>query len=134
MNGYLLDTNAASELIRHPRGVVAQRRILAGGARVATSVIVAAELQYGVRKRGSDRLRHQLQQVLAELAVLDLASPADSIYAELRADLERRGVPIGGNDLWIASHALALDRTLVTANTREFSRVPGLRIENWVEG
>ena len=72
------------------------------------------------------------EQVLAEIAVHDLAVPADSRYAEIRVALERQGRPIGQNDLFIAAQCLALDLTLVTDNEREFSRVPGLRIENWL--
>ena len=61
-----------------------------------------------------------------------LEAPVDAIYGDLRADLERRGIGIGANDLWIAAHTLSLGLTLVTANQREFARVPGLTIENWL--
>jgi len=58
--------------------------------------------------------------------------PADLIYADIRATLEKSGTPIGANDLFIAAHALALNATLVTGNEREFRRVPGLEVENWL--
>ena len=65
--------------------------------------------------------------------ILPLEKPVDLHYGEIRAFLSRAGKPIGGNDLFIAAHASALDLTLVSANIREFSRVPGLRVENWLE-
>jgi tRNA(fMet)-specific endonuclease VapC len=69
---------------------------------------------------------------LAELDVLPLEVPADAEYGRLRAELEKAGTPIGGNDQLIAAHALALEATIVTSNVAEFSRVKGLRVENWL--
>ena len=74
----------------------------------------------------------QLETVLAALDMLPLDQPADRHYGEIRQALERAGTPIGANDLIIAAHALARGLTLVTANGTEFRRVPGLRIENWL--
>jgi tRNA(fMet)-specific endonuclease VapC len=129
---YLLDTNIVSDLVRHPQGQVVQRIRKVGEARVCTSIIVAAELRYGAAKKGSTRLSAQLEAVLIALDVLPLESPADVFYASLRADLEAAGKPIGGNDLLIAAHALALGCTIVTDNEREFARVRDLTCENWL--
>jgi len=129
---YLLDTNIVSDLVRNPQGVVAERIAAAGEAHVATSVIVAAELRYGADKKGSERLSDQLESILSVLPVLPLEPPADVKYGILRTQLERNGTPIGGNDMLIAAQALALDSMLVTANEREFERVNGLQIENWL--
>jgi len=74
----------------------------------------------------------QLERVLSGLAVKAWDGPADRLYGEVRAELQRSGRLIGANDLLIAAHALALDCILVTDNEREFSRVPGLRVENWL--
>ena len=71
--------------------------------------------------------------MLEVLDVLPLEKPVDEYYGTIRALLNQKGQPIGGNDLFIAAHALALDLTLVSANVREFSRVPNLRVENWLE-
>jgi tRNA(fMet)-specific endonuclease VapC len=128
---YLLDTNILSDLMRHPAGRIANR-IAQTEQRVCTSIIVIAELKYGIAKAGSRRLAIQLAAILGGIDVLPFETPADVAYAELRTRLERAGRPIGGNDMLIAAHALALDLTLVTANEREFSRVPDLRIENWL--
>lgn len=129
---FLLDTNILSDLIRNPHGGIAERIAEVGEAEVATSIIVAAELRYGAERRGSARLTAQLEAVLDLLPVLPLGDDADARYARLRADLERRGKPIGANDMLIAAHALALGATLVTDNMREFERVQGLSMVNWL--
>jgi len=129
---FLLDTNIVSDLIRHPQGKVVQHIRQVGEARVSTSIIVAAELRYGAAKKGSTRLSTQLEAVLSALDVLPFESPADALYASLRAGLETAGTPIGANDLLIAAHALALGCTIVTDNEKEFGRVRGLARENWL--
>ncbi len=128
---YLLDANAVSDMVRNPHGkVVQQYRLRPGDA--ATSIIAAAELRFGAERRGSARLVAQLEGVFEDLPILPFEAPADIAYAQVRAALERAGTPIGGNDLLIAAHALALDCILVTDNVGEFSRVPGLKVENWL--
>jgi tRNA(fMet)-specific endonuclease VapC len=132
---YLLDTNILTALMDNPDGNVAAKiaDVISARGIVCTSIIVAAESRFGVAKKRSDRLRGQVDELLGEIDVLPLEPDADEYYAELRADLERRGQPIGGNDMFIAAHALATDSILVTNNVREFSKVKGLRIENWLE-
>lgn len=129
---YLLDTNIVSALVRQPGGPVRDRIQSVGEDRVATSIIVAAELRYGATKKGSARLAKQVDAILGALPVLAWEAPYDTVYGDLRADLEGKGQVIGGNDLLIAAHALALDADLVTANTREFVRIKNLRCENWL--
>ncbi|MCE7795373.1 type II toxin-antitoxin system VapC family toxin [Sphingobium sufflavum] len=129
---FLLDTNILSDLIRHPQGVIASRIAEVGEAEIATSIVVAGELRYGAERRGSPRLTAQLEDILELLPTLPLGDEADIHYGRLRADLERRGTPIGANDMLIAAHALSLGATLVTDNVREFERVTGLAIVNWL--
>ncbi|MDS3860548.1 type II toxin-antitoxin system VapC family toxin [Thermosynechococcaceae cyanobacterium BACA0444] len=129
---YLLDTNILSDLLRHPQGQVFQHIAAVGEDSVCTSIIVACELRFGVVKSGSSRLDQQLEYILEVLPVLSLELPVDEHYAAIRTYLEQAGTPIGPNDLLIAAHALALDLTLVTANTREFERVPSLSLDNWL--
>ena len=129
---FLLDTNILSDLIRNPQGAVAAQVAEVGEAEIATSIIVAGELRFGAERRGSARLTAQLDAVLELLPVLPLSDDADVHYGRLRADLERRGTPIGANDMLIAAHALSLDATVVTDNLREFERVPGLATTNWL--
>jgi tRNA(fMet)-specific endonuclease VapC len=134
LSGYLLDTNILSDLIRHPDGLVARRVEQVGQKQIFTSIIVAAELRYGCAKKGSAKLLERVQGLLETIPVLSLDMPTDAQYGLIRAELEAAGQPIGMNDLLIASHALALGLTLVTDNTSEFSRVRGLKVENWLRG
>jgi tRNA(fMet)-specific endonuclease VapC len=129
---FLLDTNILSDLIRHPQGRIAERLIREGEGSVCTSIIVASELRFGAAKCGSPRLNAQSEEVLSALDILPFEEPADRRYGELRDHLERQGTPIGPNDMLIAAHALALRLAVVTDNVREFSRVPGLSLENWL--
>ena len=129
---YLLDTNAVSDLVRNPQGKVARHVRKVGERHVCTSIIVAAELRYGADKKASPRLSSQLDAVLGVLEVLPFEAPADTSYGLLRSRLEKRGTPIGGNDLLIAAQALALGCVIVTDNEKEFSRVEGLRVRNWL--
>jgi tRNA(fMet)-specific endonuclease VapC len=128
----MLDTNIVSDLIRNPQGKAATRIAKIGEDSVCTSVIVAAELRYGCAKSGSPRLIKAVDDLLAELEVLPFETPGDAEYGSIRASLEAVGTPIGGNDLLIASHARAVGATIVTANTAEFKRVGGLKVENWL--
>jgi tRNA(fMet)-specific endonuclease VapC len=131
----LLDTSICIELIRGRSSEVllARLRRLRVGT-VGISVITLAELQYGVaRSSDPDRNRIALAQFVAPLVVAQFDDPAASAYGRLRADLERRGLPIGPMDMLIAAHAMALRAALVTCNEREFRRVTGLRFENWLK-
>jgi len=129
---YILDTNIISYVVRNPHGNVAKRLARVGTSNICTSIIVAAELRYGAKKRGSVALSAQLEAVLGRLEIIPFEEPADTTYAVLRTELERAGKPIGANDLLIAAHALALSCILVTDNEKEFVRVPHLKLENWL--
>ena len=134
MNGlrYLLDTNIVSDIARHPNGSVARRMMAVGVERIGISIVVACEIRFGLVKRSQPRLARHIEQLLGHFSLLNLESPVEEHYADIRNTLERAGTPIGPNDLLIAAHARALGLTLVTDNVREFSRVPGLRVENWL--
>ena len=129
---YLLDTNICIYIInRRPEKVYRRFREHAIGD-VGISAITVSELQYGVSK-SSNPSQNQiaLSQFLAPLEIDDYPSSAAEHYGNIRAQLERKGKPIGANDLLISAHALALDATLVTNNIREFRRITALRVENW---
>jgi tRNA(fMet)-specific endonuclease VapC len=131
---YLLDTNICIYIIKKkPSGVFEKFRKLAIGD-VGISTITLAELQYGVEK-SSDRIKNKeaLEKFLTPLEIIDFGYEATIEYGKVRSDLEKKGTPIGPLDMLIASHALSLDVILVTNNVKEFNRVNGLRIENWVE-
>jgi tRNA(fMet)-specific endonuclease VapC len=129
---YLLDTDICIEMIRgkSPALLAHLRRREVGS--VAISSITLAELQYGVAKsRDPEQNLIALVHFVALLEVLPFDERVAAGYGKLRADLERSGQPIGPLDTLIAAHALAAKLTLVTNNQREFSRVPGLHVENW---
>jgi tRNA(fMet)-specific endonuclease VapC len=129
----MLDTNIVSDLVKNPSGKVADKISEVGDSGLAISVIVAAELRFGARKRGSPALSRRVETILSGLPILPFESPADFEYAAIRAALESRGEPIGGNDLFVAAHAKALNVPLVTQNVAEFRRVPGLSVLNWLQ-
>jgi tRNA(fMet)-specific endonuclease VapC len=128
----MLDTNIISDLIRNPQGKAAKRIAKVGENNVFTSIIVAAELRYRCAKSGSERLLKAVEDLLGEIDVLPLDVPVDAEYGGIRAELEAAGRPIGGNDLLTAAHACATGATIVTANTDEFKRIRGLKVENWL--
>jgi tRNA(fMet)-specific endonuclease VapC len=128
---WMLDTNAVSDLIRQPAGAIMQRIAAEPTGAVCTSIVVASELRFGARRKGSAVLTERVEQLLKVLPVLPFEAPADEHYADIRAALERAGTPIGSHDLLIAAQARALSLTLVTHNVREFARVPGLTIQDW---
>jgi tRNA(fMet)-specific endonuclease VapC len=129
---FLLDTDVVSDSIRNPEGRAASRIATVGHSRIGISIIVAAELRFWAVRRGSETLSAQLEELLNRIPVLPMEPPADAAYANIRAMLERAGTPIGANDMLIAAHALTLDCILVTGNEREFRRISGLTIENWL--
>jgi tRNA(fMet)-specific endonuclease VapC len=132
---YLLDTNILIYLIKHQPQAVAQRvDALPKDARLCMSFITWAELLKGAQRsiRKAEVLR-RLEALTRQVAVLYPTGPAIcQHYAEEFTRLQDAGTPIGANDLWIACHALAERATLVTHNVREFRRVAGLRLEDWV--
>lgn len=133
---YLLDTNIVSYFLRAASPALNQRILDSTPDELAISIISAGELRYGLSRlppsRRAAQLAHQLDGLLTAVAVQALPPEAAQHYGTARSQLEAAGTPIGGNDLWIAAHALSQDLTLVTNNTREFERVPGLKLENWV--
>ena len=131
---YLLDTNILSDLVRQPQGAAARRIEEVGEETICTSIIVAAELRFGAEKSDSDNLTDRVDLILSAIEILALESPADREYAKLRHYLMRNGTPIGPNDMLIAAQALGSGLIVVTANSGEFSRVPGLSVENWLIG
>ncbi|HCC54526.1 MAG TPA: VapC toxin family PIN domain ribonuclease [Desulfobulbaceae bacterium] len=131
---YLLDTNIISDLIRNPAGIVAQRIAEKGESAVCTSIVVACELRFGARKKGSALLADRVEEILSVIEVLALDADANRFYAEIRTALEAKGTPVGPNDLLIAAQTMALGLTMVTANSAEFLRIPGLPVENWLGG
>ena len=98
------------------------------------SPITLGELQFGASKSNQrTKALAEIEKLLQDVPVEDLGMDAAEMYGEIRAALQNQGILISGNDLWIASHAIALGVTLATNNEREFRRVPGLTVENWTK-
>jgi tRNA(fMet)-specific endonuclease VapC len=132
---YLLDSNTISALAREGHdSAIASKVAQVGQDAVCTSIIVAAELRFGIEKSGSTRIARRVEAALSVITILPFESPADAAYGAIRWALERVGQPIGQRDLLIAAHAVALDLIVVTDNVGEFGRVPGLTVENWRRG
>ena len=128
----LLDTNICIYIINAKPAAVLERFKHYRLGEIGLCSVVAAELAFGVAKSGSARNRQALEMFLAPLTILPFDERASWAYGDLRAELERRGTPIGSLDTMIAAHALSLQATLITNNTREFAQVPGLQVDNWV--
>jgi tRNA(fMet)-specific endonuclease VapC len=130
---WLLDTNiiiAAVKGVPPVRGHLQKVRAVD----VMLSPIVIGELEFGAEKSAfPDRNRAKLQTVINGFTMIALDVATSRAYGRIRHELERQGLPIGNNDLWIAAQALALGTILVTDNVREFARIPDLKIENWLE-
>jgi len=129
---FLLDTNICIYLINQKPARVLERLAQTDPRHMGMSAVTFAELEYGVAKSRDVAVNQRaLTLFVAPIEVLPFDVAAAHAYGGLRTQLERKGRPIGGMDLMIAAHALALDAVLVTNNTREFSRIRALRIENW---
>jgi len=129
----MLDTNICIYLIKqHPPSAL-ERFLSHPVGDIGISSITVAELDYGVSKsRHATKNRVALAQFLSPLEIVSFDRDAAAAYGRLRATLEQKGLPIGSMDLLIAAHALSRAVRVITNNAREFRRVPGLRVENWV--
>ncbi len=127
----MLDTDTSSYIMRGNKAVLARLATVPVEG-VCISTITYAELLFGVEvspRKDKDALA--LRAYLPIVMILPFPEEAAGHYAEIRATLKRSGMPIGANDLFLAAHARSLGLTLVTNNVREFTRVPGLKLENW---
>ena len=131
---YLLDTNICIYLIKKRPLTVHERFRQYSPKDVAISTITLFELQYGIEKsQYRQHSKDALAKFLLPLNLIDLNSSSAVEAAIIRAQLEKKGMPIGPYDLLIAGLARSLDMTLVTNNTKEFERIDGLHLENWIE-
>ena len=132
---YLLDTNICVFVIRGKSPLVLQRFRQQLPDDLGVSTVTLAELRYGADKSNDPIRNHAaLNSFLAPIQILTFDAECADYYGKVRSDLERRGLPIGPLDTMIAGHAVSLGAVLVTNNVREFARVTGLRVENWIAG
>jgi len=129
---YFLDTNICIYIINKRPPAIIEKLMQFSPQEIGVSAIVVSELQYGVAKSSQPERNHQLLDAfLRPFQVVPYDEAAAEAYGAIRADLEKKGQPIGREDLLNAAHALAADLTLITNNEAEFKRVPNLRVENW---
>ena len=130
---YLPDTNVIIAALKG-RADIRQRLEAESATTIRLSTIVLGELEFGAEKSAySERNRAMLSALAQRLPLVGVDRNTTRHYARIRLHLERNGTPIGSNDTWIAAQALAIDATVVTDNLREFSRVPDLRVETWLQ-
>ncbi|MDP2809890.1 MAG: type II toxin-antitoxin system VapC family toxin [Rhodocyclaceae bacterium] len=130
---YLLDTNIIIAALKG-RGEVVARLERTPAADLLLSIVVLGELEFGAEKSAqTERNRTRLAELAQRLPLASVDAETSRCYGRIRSELERQGKPIGANDTWIAAQALALGAVLVTDNVDEFSRVPGLKLENWLD-
>lgn len=130
---YMLDTNICIYLIKQKSPQVFEKLQEHNPDEICISSVTYAELVHGVEKsRAVERNRLALTILLANIEILDFDMKAAEEYGRIRADLEKKGTPIGPLDMMIAGHAKSLGYTVVTNNVGEFKRVEGLQYENWV--
>jgi tRNA(fMet)-specific endonuclease VapC len=129
---YLIDTNIFSHMVNNNVEVL-KRFTKAGPDDISLSVICHGEILFGIQKQTPSAAKLQrINYLLEQIPIVILSDSVASHYAKIRAELELAGQPIGPNDTWIAAHAISLGATLVTNNVREFKRIKGLKVENWV--
>ena len=134
MKRYLLDTNICIYIIKKKPLQVIQKLQSLDISDVAISSITLSELEYGVSKSASvEKNKIALTQFLAPIETIDFDDKSAEIYGRIRANLERRGTPIGPLDTLIGAQALSLGYTLVTNNIKEFERIPDIELENWIQ-
>lgn len=130
---YMLDTNICIYIIKNNPISVRQKFEQISANNLVLSMVTLAELRYGAEKsQAREKAIKAIEQLSRHIQIAELDEVVAEHYADIRAQLERQGKPIGNNDLWLAAHARAKNWVLVSNNTREFERVVGLRLENWV--
>ena len=130
---YMLDTNICIFIIKHKPETVIREFMKYDSGDICISSITYAELVHGVEKsEAREKNRIALTVFLSELQIVPFDDSAAQVYGVVKAELQKKGMPIGPMDTLIAAHAKALNLTLVTNNTKEFTRVNGLRLEDWV--
>ena len=133
MPQYMLDTNICIYIAKNRPPEVRARFSQMRPGQIVMSAITLGELQYGAAKSNQRaKALSEIEIMLQGIPVEDLGMAAAEAYGEIRAVLQKQGRLISNNDLWIASHAISLGATLATNNEREFHRVPGLTVENWI--
>jgi tRNA(fMet)-specific endonuclease VapC len=130
---FLLDTDTLSYVAREANPILMARFRNVSPDDLALSVVTRGEIEFGLRANPPRAVtQKRVRGLLQSMPTLALSPNVAEHYSRVRHELAKMGKPISVNDMWIAAHALAEDRTIVTNNEREYARVPGLRVENWL--
>ena len=131
---YMFDTDICIYAMKGRSAILAERLPQLAEGDACISVVAYGELLVGAEKSiAKQKMLDGVKRMVDILAVMPLDEDVAGDYARIRSHLERKGTPIGANDLWIGAHALALGLTLITNNDREFKRIPKLKVENWTK-
>ncbi len=129
---YMLDTNIFSYMVNNNSEVL-KRFVKAEPNDISLSVISHGEILFGIQKQIPSAIKMQrINYLLQQIPIVLLNDAVTTHYAKIRTQLEIAGQPISPNDTWIAAHAMSLGATLVTNNVREFKRIKGLKVDNWL--
>jgi tRNA(fMet)-specific endonuclease VapC len=128
---YIFDTNMVSYLIKGSSPALKDRVLEHESGELTVSTLVCAELLYGVKKKGNRAIEKKVHAFLDRIQKIDFDSRAAAAYAGIRTELEKMGMPLDNMDMLIAASALAVGATLVTHNVKHFSRIKGLKVEDW---
>ena len=129
----MLDTDTCAFILRRSSATLLARIVTVPLSQQVISVVTLAELFYGIQLSSKKKANQiALDAMLRHLTIMELGNDAAAHYAEIRAELKRKGQLIGANDLMIAAHARSINAVIVTNNVKDFSRVKGLKVDNWV--
>ena len=131
---YMLATDTCAFILRRSSATLLARIVTVPLSQQVISVVTLAELLYGIQLSSKKKTNQiALDAMLRHLTIMELGNDAASHYAEIRADLKKKVQLIGANDLMIVAHARSVNAVIVTKNVKDFSRVKGLKVENWME-
>jgi len=127
---YVLDTDTVSLIVRKNASVI-ENLIKHEEDEICISAISYAELCYGLEKKGSDKLFEEVTAIIGKFSIINFDESQSELYGKIRVKLEKAGTPLGDMDMLIASAALSADAILITHNINHFSRIKGLKIDDW---
>ena len=127
---YLLDTDTVSYIVRNHSPVI-NNLIKHEDDEICISAITYAELFYGLEKKGAEKLFHEVQSIIGKCSIIDFDRSQSELYGKIRVGLEKSGSPLGDMDMLIAAAALSTGAILVSHNIRHFSKIKGIKVEDW---
>jgi tRNA(fMet)-specific endonuclease VapC len=127
---YMLDTDTISNVVREDPKVI-KKLIKHENDTICISALTSAELFYGLEKKNSQRLFNEVRSVIGKCTIIDFDASQSELYGKIRVELEKSGTPLGNMDLLIAAAAISTGAILISHNTKHFSKIKGLKVEDW---